>query len=413
MGRAHGPLYGYGAGMRRSAAALLGLLLLGAAAAPLGVRANGIGHFDEVWVAHSGTAYGASGSSCRHPHFVADGSDDQDEISWALEDTNPNGTVHLCPGIYRFGDNIDLHSNDDVTIDGAGMGRTILDGGANYRRDVRLSSTSDIIYTYGSGELTLSNLTVQNAGGGYGALYLDGPLVVDHVRFYHNASSYEGGAIWGGEVTVIASQFVANAAGDGDAGGGAISASDLHVVDSAFTGNRGDGRGGAILASTIDVTGSTFSLNHALGGGAIAADDGVITTSTFKGNRSEGRGGAVYVEGSLNVATTDFRRNRSVGASSGGTSCDGGGGAVFAYDAAVTSSDFVGNSADAGSCADLDLEFWSHGAGVGGGLFVEHTSSVMDARFSSNRAAFLGGGAAVFGEPNFDGLAFVRNVSGG
>ena len=66
---------------------------------------------------------------------------------------------------------------------------------------------------------------------------------------------------------MIASQFVANAAGDGDAGGGAISASDLHVVDSAFTGNRGDGRGGAILASTIDVTGSTFSLNHALGGG--------------------------------------------------------------------------------------------------------------------------------------------------
>ena len=99
------------------------------------------------------------------------------------EDTNPNGTVHLCPGTYRFGDNIDLHSNDDVTIDGAGMGRTILDGGATYRRDVRLSSTSDIIYTYGSGELTLSNLTVQNAGGGYGALYLDGPLVVDHVRF--------------------------------------------------------------------------------------------------------------------------------------------------------------------------------------------------------------------------------------
>ena len=72
---------------------------------------------------------------------------------------------------------------------------------------------------------------------------------------------------------------------------------------------------------------------------------------------------------------------------------NGGGGAVFAYDAAVTSSDFVGNSADAGSCADLDLEFWSHGAGVGGGLFVEHSSSVRDARFSSNRAAFLGGGA--------------------
>ena len=115
MGRAHGPLYGYGAGMRRSAAALLGLLLLGAAAAPLGVRANDIGHFDEVWVAHSGTAYGVSGSSCRHPHFVADGSDDQDEISWALEDTNSNGTVHLCPGIYRFSDAIDLNSNDVLT----------------------------------------------------------------------------------------------------------------------------------------------------------------------------------------------------------------------------------------------------------------------------------------------------------
>ena len=143
-----------------------------------------------------------------------------------------------------------LNSNDVLTIDGAGMNRTILDGGAEYLGDVRLSSTSDIIYFYGTGELTMSNLTVQNAGGGYGALYGSSTLVVDHVRFYHNASSYEGGAIWGGEVTVIASQFVANAAGDGDAGGGAISASDLHVVDSAFTGNRGDGRGGADRKST-------------------------------------------------------------------------------------------------------------------------------------------------------------------
>ena len=152
---------------------------VGPAAAPLGVRANGIGHFDEVWVARSGTAYGASGSSCRHPHFVADGSDDQDEISWALEDTNPNGTVHMCPGTYRFSDAIDLNSDDVLTIDGAGMNRTILDGGAEYLGDVRLSSTSDIIYFYGTGELTMSNLTVQNAGGGYGALYGSSTLVVD------------------------------------------------------------------------------------------------------------------------------------------------------------------------------------------------------------------------------------------
>ena len=62
---------------------------------------------------------------------------------------------------------------------------------------------------------------------------------------------------------------------------------------------------------------------------------------------------------------------------------------MFAYDAAVTSSDFVGNSADAGSCADLDLEFWSHGAGVGGGLFVEHSSSVMDARFRDRKSTRL------------------------
>jgi predicted outer membrane repeat protein len=372
--------------MRRIAAVALGLLLLAASAGAAPVRAQ-IGTFDDVWVAHRGVAYGAGGSSCSHPHFVADGVDDQQELLYALQDTNAGGVVHVCPGTYHLSEPIDLHMTHDVTLDGAGMKRTILDGGARYRRGVRLSSTSDILWQEGVGILTISNLTAQNGGGGYGAFYLSDLVNFDHVRFYRNKSVYEGGAIWGCDLAITHSEFIDNQGGDG----GAISGCDVDISDSIAQGNIAWGTGGAILGDTVTVANSTFIANKAsYSGGAIHADSVVVNNSRFTGNVSRGM-----------------------------DACAGGGGAIYAWDEiSIRDSSFDRNRADAESCDSMDLDWATNSAGLGGAVLLAPKSpgpssaTILDTTFTRNSAAFAGGALASLGQLNLARLTFTANTSG-
>ena len=371
--------------MRRIAAVALGLLLLAASAGAAPVRAQ-IGTFDDVWVAHRGVAYGSGGSSCSHPHFVADGVGDQLELTSAIADTNPGGVVHVCAGTYHLSDPIELTMSHDVTLDGAGMKRTILDGGARYRRGVRLSSGSDILWQDGVGVLTISNLTAQNGGGGYGAFYLSDLVNFDHVRFYRNKSVYEGGAIWGCDLAITHSEFIDNQGGDG----GAISGCDVDISDSIVQGNIGWGTGGAILGNTVTVANSTFIANKAsYSGGAIHADSVVVNNSRFTRNVSRGM-----------------------------DACAGGGGAIYAREAVlIHSGTFNRNRADAESCAEADPEWATYSAGFGGAVYLApggpSTAIIYNATFSRNSAAFAGGAVAALGELNLARLTFTANASGG
>ena len=372
--------------MRRIAAVALGLLLLAASAGAAPVRAQ-IGTFDDVWVAHRGVAYGSGGSSCSHPHFVADGVGDQLELTSAIADTNPGGVVHVCAGTYHLSDPIELTMSHDVTLDGAGMKRTILDGGARYRRGVRLSSGSDILWQDGSGTLTISNLTAQNGGGGYGAFYLSELVNFDHVRFYRNESAYEGGAIWGCDLAITHSEFIDNQGG----GGGAISGCDIDISDSLFQGNIGWGTGGAILGYTVTVANSTFIANKAsYSGGAIQADSVVVEDSRFTGNVSRGM-----------------------------DACAGGGGAIYAWDEiSIRDSSFDRNRADAESCDSMHLDWATNSAGLGGAVLLAPKSpgpssaTILDTTFTRNIAAFAGGALASLGQLNLARLTFTANTSG-
>lgn len=372
--------------MRRTAACALGLLLLAVSAGAAPVRAQ-IGTFDDVWVARSGDAYGAGGSSCSHPHFVADGVDDQQELLYALQDTNAGGVVHVCAGTYHLSEPIDLHMTHDVTLDGAGMKRTILDGGARYRRGVRLSSLSDILWQDGVGILTISNLTAQNGGGDYGAFYLSDLVNFDHVRFYRNESAYEGGAIWGCDLAITHAEFIDNQGG----GGGAISGCDVDISDSIAQGNIGWGTGGAILGYTVTVANSTFIDNKAsYSGGAIHADSVIVNNARFTGNVSRGM-----------------------------DACAGGGGAIYAWDEmSIRDSSFDRNRADAEGCDSMDPDWATNSAGLGGAVLLAPKSpgpssaTILDTTFTRNSAAFAGGALASLGELNLARLTFTANTSG-
>lgn len=416
--------------MRRTAATLLGLLLLAGSVAAAPVRANGVGPFDDVWVARSGSQHWATGSSCALPHAVADGVEDQVELDWAMEHLNDHGTLHLCAGTYRLTQPIGGDPDcvpacyfalpDHVTIQGAGMRRTILDGGATYRRGERTAHGSDILWQFSGEEaLVLSDLTVQNAtGNDYAAIMPNGTLTVTRVRFYRNASSdagTNGAAIWGGTtVTINDSQFIENRV---DGVGGAISSGDVIITNSRFVGNRAGGEGGAIVANSVDVTGSSFTDNVALDGGGAIASVGSVTValSSFARNRAVGPGGAIAA-GDSTVNTSSFVANVSTGVRADPLvdTCEGGGGALWVSDSLfIADATFTGNRAEAGECENLNTEFGASSVGVGGAIYVQDEFFMIRVDMVRNYAAFLGGAIAAFGEPNIDTIAFTRNRSGG
>jgi predicted outer membrane repeat protein len=337
--------------MHRLFAIALGLLILVGSAESAPARANGVGPFDDVWVARSGEAYPGSGSSCARPHAVADGVDDQSELNWAVQHLNDHGTLHLCAGIFHLTNPIGRLSPcapgcyfalpTHLTISGAGMHKTILDGGATYSDGVRTGPGSDIIWAFSDEEeLTLSDLTVQNAvepNGNGAAVSSSAAVAIIRARFYRNETADEisnisGAAIDAPSITIIDSIFAENTA-DGD--GGAINSTHVEVSGSLFLGNSANGEGGAIDAASVVVTNSRFSGNDAQSGGAIKATTLTVAGSTFTNNSADSGGAISVTSMGLTITNSSFASNDAV--------IDGG--AIYAYTATISRSRFTRNTA--------------------------------------------------------------------
>ncbi|MGA9397906.1 MAG: right-handed parallel beta-helix repeat-containing protein [Anaerolineaceae bacterium] len=193
------------------------------------------------------------------------------------DDTNAQGDLDI--------------SGPNITIDGAGMSDTIINGNGNFDR---------IIDYQGEADLVLSDLTIQHGnlssgqsgGGGVRALST-GKLTLDNV---HITSNYVGGiqtADSGGGISVTdadlsiigGTQIDDNSACHG--GGIIVLNSSAKLVDidsSVISGNtaRCELGGGILIASfatvTIDLT--TISSNHALRGGGYAQSSNTSSTLT-------------------------------------------------------------------------------------------------------------------------------------
>jgi predicted outer membrane repeat protein len=249
--------------------------------------------------------------------------DDQSELNWAVQHLNDHGTLHLCAGIFHLTNPIGRLSPcapgcyfalpTHLTISGAGMHKTILDGGATYSDGVRTGPGSDIIWAFSDEEeLTLSDLTVQNAvepNGNGAAVSSSAAVAIIRARFYRNETADEisnisGAAIDAPSITIIDSIFAENTA-DGD--GGAINSTHVEVSGSLFLGNSANGEGGAIDAASVVVTNSRFSGNDAQSGGAIKATTLTVAGSTFTNNSADS-GGAIYAY-TATISRSRFTRN--------------------------------------------------------------------------------------------------------
>jgi hypothetical protein len=185
----------------------------------------------------------------------------------------------------------DLDFTKSLTLFGAGVGASIIDGGALDR----------VFHVTGAFTVNISGVTVRNG----------------------NATSNKGGGIYNNGGT-------------------------LAITNSAFSGNSADWGGGIYsTAGALTITNSAFSGNNApiSAGGGIVNQFGtaVITNSVFSGNSAEDAAGIYNESGTLAVMNSAFTGNTA-----SGTSGSGGGIVNTSGTAGITNTTFFGNSAFSG-----------------------------------------------------------------
>ena len=197
--------------------------------------------------------------------------------------------------------------NYELTIAGAGVGLTTLDGNDNYQiMNINVTGFGDD----SSAHITIQDITFQNG----------------------NETSIAGGGLFvqtnSANITVWNSEFQDNVLATGhDRGGGLYAetvSGNITVTDSFFSNNYATDDGGGAYAQSVSgsitITGNTFSLNHAdEGGGGIGAesDNGGVTfdqnivTDNTSNNDAGGARLRSDIDGTVIVSDNNISNNSS------------------------------------------------------------------------------------------------------
>jgi hypothetical protein len=227
----------------------------------------------------------------------------------------------------------DLDITTDLTLQGAGVGRTVLDGNGLDRVLHVVGGTAVIR------DLTISNGKVADGGGG---LKITGGNAVTLRRVEIQGNETTGALSAGGGVAaqrplLIDESIVTGNAAPGGAGGGIAATDQLVVTRSTVSGNTAM-MGGGISLDTVPsgpfrLLQSTVSGNHATsaadqGGGLLADGPGTkhVFHSTIVGNRTaQGTGGGMAVVGGPRVQIRASILSANVPASCGPGAAHSGG----------------------------------------------------------------------------------------
>ncbi|MBE6510244.1 MAG: adhesin [Methanobrevibacter millerae] len=207
-------------------------------------------------------------------------------ISKAIEESGNSSTIHLSEGIFTGENNSaltvnkgNLAYNGTITIVGAGIDKTIID----------LNGTQ-FLWINSRNSIALTNLAIINGYSSYGgAVYSEGSLTVDNVKFENNFASSSGGAVYAyGIIDIQNSIFENNYVTSASSRGGTIYVSanseNYAVINNNKFKNSYAGRqGGTIYASYANITNNEIENSTATGtsalGGAIYSQ-----LSNFKNN---------------------------------------------------------------------------------------------------------------------------------
>jgi CSLREA domain-containing protein len=347
----------------------------------------------------------------------------------------------------------DLDITGDLTISGAGVNGTIIDGNQLDRViEVRQGAFAEIsgvtvkdgsqVGSLGGGgiavntgsSLTLRKSLVKNNramafAGGVGSIGT-AITVIDSTIIGNLSQAAGGGIASNSQVTLIRTTVSNNISQTGPGGVACCAVGDITVTDSVFSGNTGGANGGGLgLASTkATVTNSTFSgniANGADGGGGILALAGVeltvlrgkvinnrattdgggirnfgtatISESIISGNAANpdtGFGGGVRNDGSMTVSTSTVSENT-------GLVCGG----LCNFNTLTVRESGVRNNAVKGLVDNL--------AGSGIGQFAG-SLEVSDSLISGNSNQHgVGGGIGAFARVVVSGTTISGNFTGG
>lgn len=235
----------------------------------------------------------------------------------------------------------DLDILDDLTIIGAGMDKTIIDGGG-IDRVFHLVDDSSCNYF----EVTVSDLTIQNGecpnegGGILSDCWKD--LTIVNVMVRKNVSTSNGGGMLIDSNLMMTNTIITQNTAGLNGGGIFNNQSTIMIVDSEISRNVASQRGGGVLNNlygSLDVSGSTISGNSAEGEGPEDGGGGIynsgstiiLTNSTISGNKAFEHGGGIYNENVLGVQSVVSLYNVTMYKNSAdqGTDSEGDGGGIY------------------------------------------------------------------------------------
>ncbi len=338
----------------------------------------------------------------------------------------PAGTYELAlpPLNENLADSGDLDVIGSVTVTGAGVGATIIDGGEPFTgapvEQLSLDRLFEIHPT--ANNVTISGVTLregwhQEAGGAvhnssHGSVTFRGVEVLDSFATTSGGGIYHGEPIdfncvepcigGTGSLELVDSTVSGNTTG-GEGGGLFVMFGTLQITGGTITDNQGRNGGGLYNAGQLSetgfpsravITGTTISGNTALAGGAgiFSEHEGALslTDATVTENAAFDYGGGVAVtsKASLTVTRGIFSANEAVG--------DGGG--VYAdAERSVTISGATFSDNVAGATMTDELGLPVEGGGGGGGLAAGGSGAitVTNATFATNLSTGAGGGILI------------------
>jgi hypothetical protein len=180
----------------------------------------------------------------------------------ALNTAAQNGqddTINVAPGTLNLANRLEYLTSDNhtLTIQGAGAGTTVLNGGG--LTQIFYADTNNLYGVDNNAHITIRGLTFTNGaasampGGGLNIFAEYANISLENCVFTNNIAGYGGGAdieTYYGTITVTNNIFNQNSS-DYDGGGAYISGETVTLTDNIFTNNSiAGGYGGGLAFSS-------------------------------------------------------------------------------------------------------------------------------------------------------------------
>ena len=219
----------------------------------------------------------------------------------AIEESNALGgadSISLGAGTHSLGLG-EITISSDLTITGAGVGVTFIDGGTLDRifsvtsgtvtisgvtmqgGDVRFSADGGAIDISSGADVTLTNVDLSgNAADRGGAINNAGTLTLNDVTLDSNQSEINGGALANSGTAILNRVTISHNSSGGDGGGIESSGggSSVSLTNVTISSNRADVNGGGLnVQTTATLQNVTITSNTATQAGGIQESGGTIT----------------------------------------------------------------------------------------------------------------------------------------